>query len=167
VIHYFAYGSNLSSAQMIARMGPFPAAFGRPRIARLAGFRLAFNMRGETGQIYANIVQPGEEVMGVVYECAEEALEKMDRFEVGYHRERVEVVSEGGDVIEAVTYVAEAGHVVEGGSPGEEYLQRILRGGREHGLPESYLRQIAALLPRPHTIGAEEGGVIRKSKTQG
>jgi gamma-glutamylcyclotransferase len=156
VIRYFAYGSNLSSGQMIARMGPFPDAFGPPRMARLAGYRLAFNMRGETGQIYANIVQPGEEVIGVVYECAEDALKTMDRYEFGYHRERVEVVSDGGDVIEAVTYVAEPGHVVEGGRPSEEYLQRILRGGREHGLPESYLCRIAALLPWAHILGGAD-----------
>jgi hypothetical protein len=43
---------------------------------------------------------------------------------------------------EAVVYVANAKTYTESGKPDFEYLQRILRGGKHHGLSENYIRQI-------------------------
>ena len=142
---YFAYGSNLWIDQMAARLGPFRADAEPPRLARLPGYRVAFNMRGENGQVYANIVRPGDHVLGVIYSCDSQALEKLDEFETGYRRERVEVVDESGASVEVVTYMAEPENVMDGGKPSAEYVQRILRGGRQHGLPEAYLRMIETL----------------------
>jgi gamma-glutamylcyclotransferase len=139
---YFAYGSNLWIDQMVARLGPLPLGAEQPRIARLPGYRLAFNMRGENGEVYANIVRPGEYVLGVIYSCDADALEKLDQFERGYHRQRIVVVGETGETVEAVAYVAEPENVIDGGKPSTEYVQRILRGVRQHGLPEAYLREI-------------------------
>jgi gamma-glutamylcyclotransferase len=138
---YFAYGSNLCIEQMIERTGPFPPAEA-PRLARLPDYRLAFNVRGEDGQAFANLMSPGDGVLGVVYSCAPEALIKMDVFEKGYQRGSVRVVLENGDNLEAVTYFAEPVHVATGLRPRAEYLQRILRGARQHGLPEAYIREM-------------------------
>lgn len=67
---YFAYGSNLWIEQMEDRTGPIAKGADQPRQARLSGYRLAFNVGGQRGQVYANIVpNPGDEVIGVVYRC--------------------------------------------------------------------------------------------------
>lgn len=138
---YFAYGSNLWIEQMVARTGPLPSD-PHPRIARLFGYRLAFNMRAGDGQMYANIVSPGECVLGVIYPAAAGVFEKLDAFEVGYDRERITVVDLAGNSIEAFVYRAKPAHVFDGSTPSAEYLRRILRGGRQHSLPEAYLHEI-------------------------
>ena len=149
-VWYFAYGSNLWREQKKRRTGAIREA----RVARLTGYRLAFNKRGsEPGQVYANIVpEPEAEVYGVIYRCSPEALHRMDRWEVGYRRHPVEAVTRSGETVEAVAYVAEPEWVCDEQAPNPDYLERILRGAREHGLPEEYVRWIEAL-------GAEEMSV--------
>lgn len=58
-ILYCAYGSNLDTARMQKRTGPFREA----TVATLSGYRLAFNKEAQDGGVYANIVpEPGAEV---------------------------------------------------------------------------------------------------------
>ena len=102
---YFAYGSNLCVEQMSRRTGPMGEGE-RSCIARLPGYRLVFNMRGDDGQVYANITQPGDEVIGVLYHCGEDALARLDVYEEGYDRCRVVVTLENGTTREAMAYVA-------------------------------------------------------------
>jgi gamma-glutamylcyclotransferase (GGCT)/AIG2-like uncharacterized protein YtfP len=139
VTWYFAYGSNLWIDQMVARTGPLLLGADPPRIARLPGYRFAFNMRAANGQAYANIVRPGPYVLGVFYWCSPGALEKLDAFESGYRRVGIEVVGDTGETTEAVAYAADPENEMDGGNPSAEYVERILRGGRQHGLPEEYL----------------------------
>jgi gamma-glutamylcyclotransferase len=139
---YFAYGSNLWIDQMTARTGPIGQGVDRPRIARLQDHRLVFNMQGEDGQVYANVERPGEGVTGVIYRCSPVALDKLDAHERGYERRRVQVASEDGVTLEAVVYVARADRIATAGKPSSEYLERIVRGARQHGLPEAYVRAI-------------------------
>lgn len=145
MIWYFAYGSNLCVDQMRARTGWAPSAAEHSRIARLPGYRFAFNMRGENGQVYANLVRPGPYVLGVLYRCGAEVLEKLDPFEKGYHRVRIMAVDQTGQTTEATTYLADRENMFDGDTPSADYVERILRGGRRHGLPETYLRGIETL----------------------
>jgi gamma-glutamylcyclotransferase len=140
-VWYFAYGSNLWTDQVVARTGPLAPGNERPRIARLPNYRLIFNMLGEDGQVFANIEAPGEGVLGVIYSFSPEALEKMDEYEQGYERRKVVVVC-AHEEVEAVTYVAKPDRIKEGREPSTEYLARIVRGAREHGLSEAYIRAI-------------------------
>ncbi|MDX1946036.1 MAG: gamma-glutamylcyclotransferase family protein [Pirellulaceae bacterium] len=142
---YFAYGSNLLATQMVARTGPIRTGDERPRIARLPNYRLTFNMLGEDGQVYANIVTPGDGVVGVIYRCGREALEKLDRFERGYERQKVLVIDGQGLQWGAMAYLARPHRVTSPGRPSAEYLQKILTGAREHGLPEEYVQAIETL----------------------
>jgi Gamma-glutamyl cyclotransferase, AIG2-like len=103
---YFAYGSNLWIAQMVARTGPIRRGADRPRIARLPNYRLAFNMHGDDGQVFANVISPGHGVLGVIYCCTAEALLKMDHYEKGYERRQVQVMLENGAELTALTYTA-------------------------------------------------------------
>ncbi len=142
---YFAYGSNLRSDQMVARTGIPPSGDERPRIARLPNCRLAFNMRGDDGQIYANIVKGGDGMIGVVYRCDQEALEKLDVYEAGYERQEVVVVDGDGVEMRVFAYIASPKSVTADGTPSAAYLQKIMSGAREHGLPEEYIDSIATI----------------------
>jgi cation transport regulator ChaC len=145
---YFAYGSNLLSEQMIARTGPICNGDERPRIARLPNYRLAFNMLGEDGQIYANIVTPGDGVLGVVYRCGSKSLEKLDGYERGYERQALAVIDDRGVKLRVVAYIARPESVTAEGRPSAAYLQKIMTGACQHGLPEEYLRTLEATAMR-------------------
>jgi gamma-glutamylcyclotransferase len=145
---YFAYGSNLLSEQMVARTGPIRTGDEQPRIARLPNYRFAFNMRGDDGQIYANIVTPGGGVIGVAYRCGPEALEKLDRCERGYERQELAVIDDRGVELRAVAYIAWPERVTAEGRPSAAYLQKIVTGACQHGLPEEYLRTLEATAMR-------------------
>lgn len=147
---YFAYGSNLSKEQMIGRLGRLPPS----RIARLPGYRIAFNKRGShQGEVYANIVANNEhEVWGVVYQCRPEDLEKLDGHEGvsggHYHRLPVEVIA-GGEVLAAETYVAGDRWVCREQTPSPGYAAKILQGATDHGLPEAYLEELKRRIAGP------------------
>ena len=145
---YFAYGSNLLSEQMVARTGPIRTGDEQPRIARLPNYHLAFNMRGDDGQFYANIVTPGNGVIGVAYRCGPEVLEKLDRCERGYERQELEVFDDRGVELRAVAYIGRPEQVTAEGRPSAAYLQKIVIGAREHGLPEEYIRALEAIAMR-------------------
>jgi gamma-glutamylcyclotransferase len=141
---YFAYGSNLWIDQMASRTGPIGQGDDRPRIARLPDHRLVFNMRGGDGQVYANVEGPGAAVIGVIYRCSPAALDKLDTYERGYERRRIVVTDESGATLGAVAYVAKPDRIVRGGKPSAEYLEKVIRGARQHGLPDAYIREIEA-----------------------
>lgn len=147
---YFAYGSNLWIDQVIARTGPIRLGAVGPQVVRLANHRLVFNMRSprsaDPDTVYANIEPAESEVLGVVYGFDAEALRKMDVFEAGYRRQRVTVeVVATGERLEAIVYIAEPANVAYGHRPDDAYVQRIVRGASQHGLPEDYIEQIQAL----------------------
>jgi gamma-glutamylcyclotransferase len=139
---YFAYGSNLCVEQMSRRTGPMDEEEGSPCIARLPGYRLVFNMRGDDGQVYANITQPGDEVIGVLYHCGKAVLARLDVYEEGYDRCPVLVTLENGATREAMAYVARPECTTNEGFPSPDYLGIILRGARRQGLPDAYIRSI-------------------------
>lgn len=141
---YFAYGSNLCVERMVRRTGPVDAGEEGSRIARLPGYRLVFNMLGDDGRVYANIMQPGEGVIGVLYRCGEAALAALDVYEEGYDRRQVVVTLESGETREAMAYVARPECTISNGRPSAEYLGIILRGARRQGLPEAYIASIEA-----------------------
>ena len=140
---YFAYGSNLSVEQKESRTGPIREA----RRARLDGYRIAFNKRGSDGAGKANIIpHPVGVVWGIVHRCSPAALDEMDRYEGvrggHYRRTRVRVQTDEGGEIEAITYVAGDNFVDDSLRLDNEYLQTILRGARDHGLPNAYIQEI-------------------------
>jgi cation transport regulator ChaC len=137
---YFAYGSNLARDQKVSRSGPIR----EKRRAQLNGYRIAFNKRGIDGTGKANIVpEPGVIVWGVVFRCTPNALREIDRFEGvsggHYFRKMVRVRVDGGENLDAVTYLAGNTFIDDSLSPNPKYLQTVLQGAREHDLPEDYI----------------------------
>jgi len=79
-----------------------------------------------------------------------------------YLRQTVEVVTRSGEAIEAVTYIAAPEHVCDEQAPSADYLERIVRGAREHGLPEKYVRWIESLGEEQMSV-EEEFAVLASS----
>ena len=141
---YFAYGSNMSSAQMAARK----AEIRDSRPATLSGYRLVFNKLSDSGKtVYANIEpRPGAVTWGVLYRCSPQTLERLDEWEGvkggHYRRAPVAVQPRGGASQEAVTYIAGERFITKPRKPSAGYLARILDGAREHDLPIDYINTI-------------------------
>ena len=138
---YFAYGSNMSSARLAARV---PSARSQV-IACLRDWRLAFDKPGRDGTGKANLVSAaGRVVWGVAYTLDPAEWEVLDRFEPGYRRVGVRCERPDGTPLDAVTYVFGAR---DGGgrrdlAPSDEYLGYVIAGAQEHGLPAAYLESI-------------------------
>jgi gamma-glutamylcyclotransferase (GGCT)/AIG2-like uncharacterized protein YtfP len=151
---YFAYGSNMSAAVMLA-VAPGHRFLGA---ARLQGHRLAFTRRSiRTGSGVADMVaDPGAEIWGALYEVPHGELEAVDRKEgVGfaYARTDVLVYSLEGHALTAIAYAVAAKEPVEI-APSADYLNGIVRAAAERSLPEDYVRSLHALLPG--AIGRKE-----------
>jgi cation transport regulator ChaC len=143
---YLAYGSNLWKKQKVVRTGSIRTGNESPQIARLADYRLAFNKRDKNGEVVANIMAaPGNEVIGIVYRVNDESLKKMDKYERGYDRSIVSVILENKTCIEAFIYIAIAKNVIAEEKPTTEYLNKIINGANEHGLPIEYIEKIQKL----------------------
>ena len=142
---YFAYGSNLCTRQMSERCGSWRLL----TRAALPGFRLSFPRRSEErdgGGVAGVTADAGAAVQGVVYELSEEDLAKIDDFEgvpEDYTRERVRVRAPESGELEVWTYFAVP--QAEGPfAPSRAYLDSIIEGAREHGLPAPYVAALEA-----------------------
>ncbi len=141
---YFAYGSNMSSRRLRARVPEARAI----EPAHLPGRLLALNKRGRDGSAKANLVDaPDARVWGVLYELAVVDWERLDPYEGGYERVRVEVVRAGGGIVEAGAYVST--RITPEPVVYDWYRELLLEGAREHGLPDDYQALLAALPTRP------------------
>jgi gamma-glutamylcyclotransferase len=144
---YFAYGSNLFVDQKVLRTG----AIRKPVRCRLPGYRFVFNKRARSGDgVYANVVpDDSATVWGVACLCNEAAIAELDGYEGvsggDYRHQHVGVVTDEGEALHALTYVAGDDYVCEEGRPRADYLDAILDGARHHGLPEDYVASIEAL----------------------
>jgi gamma-glutamylcyclotransferase (GGCT)/AIG2-like uncharacterized protein YtfP len=129
---------------MVARTGAAATDL-RPRVAVLADHRLVFQRITRLGSAYANILAPGSGVMGVIYRCTPEQLERLDRFESGYDRLPITVTDKNQQVVPVVTYVMRSGAAPHFGQPSAEYLERIVTGAQQQGLTADYISQIRAI----------------------
>ncbi len=121
--------------------------------ARLDGFRLLFLRRSIRWKAGAADVVPdeGATTWGALYEVSEEDLEALDAKEytanTGYQRRAVEVETLDGERHAAVTY-----EVVEKEprelAPKPEYIDLLIQGATERGLPADWIEVLQALPKR-------------------
>jgi gamma-glutamylcyclotransferase (GGCT)/AIG2-like uncharacterized protein YtfP len=118
--------------------------------AELRDHRLAFTRRSQrTGTGVADVLaSPGASVWGALYELDEAHLAALDEKEGNgwaYERKAVRVLGPAGHSAgEALAYVVirpEPDHV----PPSAEYLQALLDGARERGLPGAYTAMLHAI----------------------
>ena len=148
-VWYFAYGANMHDATFRVRRGIEPLDYCR---GRLEGYRLRFNLDGRPkGKAApANLCSdPAAEVWGVLYRISRRDLMRLDRTEGvpgrGYRHETVQVVTDTGLVLDAVTYIAQGKE--RDGKPSLRYLTLLRDGARTHGLPPPYIRFLDSIEP--------------------
>ncbi|MGH0036723.1 MAG: gamma-glutamylcyclotransferase family protein [Myxococcota bacterium] len=140
---YFAYGSNMSSRRLTARIDGARAL----GAARIPHSRLVFDKPGRDGSAKANLAPDpglGRWVWGVVWSVSGLALDTLDRFEPGYDRLERRVLFADGRERAAATYVWRGDPVLA--APAAWYLEHLLAGAREHALPPAW----RALLGEAH-----------------
>ncbi len=144
-IHYFAYGRNMGTRTMELAC-PGHRCLGA---AELRDHRLAFTRRSlRTGTGVADVIAaPGASVWGALYALDPAQLAAIDEKEGAgwaYERRAVRVTAADGGELEAFAYAViapDAEHV----QPSPEYLQALLDGARERGLPEAYVAALGAV----------------------
>ena len=134
-IIYFAYGSNMSPAQMESRC-PGGQALGQ---AALRDWHFVINTR-----TYATIeAQPDAMTHGVLWSLTQEHIDSLDTYEAVdegmYYKDTLTVLHQEQPV-EALVYIDP---VCEHGQPRPEYLRGILHGARHFELPPDYVEMIA------------------------
>jgi len=140
----FAYGSNLAVARLEERVGPVSVVV----VGRLDRHALRFHKAGRDGSGKADAfftASPDDAVHGVVYEMGYAAKRVLDRFEgLGSHylEELVTITTSTGEV-QASVYRAHPSRIDPSRVPFDWYLQLVVAGAREHGLPACYIRAIA------------------------
>jgi hypothetical protein len=147
MFRYFGFGSNMNIISLRAK-GVEPLA---SRRAVLHGWCLRFNVQhffrheGGVGNIERS-EEPGDRVLGVLYDCPDEALPPLDAMEAyghGYDRITVEVEA-GGERFPALTYVGMPEFIDDNCLPSRRYLNIVIDGARSAGLDPDYVRDLEA-----------------------
>jgi gamma-glutamylcyclotransferase len=138
-VWYFAYGSNLSMSQMLARVGEWQTS----RKAVLKGWKLIFNVNsGRWGNGAANIVETknqGDVVYGAIYSIKKEKLSVLTTYEHVSPKD-VTVESIDGEEITAKTYVFRKDK--DECEPPKAYSKTITDGLLQHGYDEETISKV-------------------------
>jgi len=144
-IHYFAYGSNMSSRRLGARIPDVrPLGTG---VLRWHELRFHKRSRDGSGKCDAHQVDRDDaRVIGVLFELSPEGKSVLDRIEglgAGYEEKLVTVISPDGRETAAHTYYAT--DIADGLFPYCWYRYHVLAGAREFSLPADYVESIASV----------------------
>jgi len=119
-------------------------------VASVPGYRFTFSKRSVDLSGKGNILAAaGKTVFGVLFDLDERHLAKLDSLEgVGYGYDRIDqfqIQMPGSDeALQVITYLADKAHTDENLSPYHWYLDLVLAGARQHGLPNEYVQNIEA-----------------------
>ncbi|EGW37582.1 gamma-glutamylcyclotransferase family protein [Desulfosporosinus sp. OT] len=150
--YYFAYGSNMNLAQMKQRC-PSAKVLG---IARLPGYKVEFYGYSTNWDGAQETVVPDSqsEVWGVLYDLQAFDWDALDGYQDArsdglgqYFHYPVEVIDRAEGTIEAIIYKKNILNEVK--LPSDEYLDFIVQGAKEQGLPVEYLRLLQTKQTKP------------------
>lgn len=136
--YYFAYGSNMCEKQMLRRC---PQAQ-LHSIGKLRDWEFMINERG-----VATLTKGDKWVWGVVYLITSVDLAYLDVYEgvkigrYGRFYLPVEAVDEK-DNRKLQTCIVYIDPSFEVGMPKRDYLERVISGAKQHGLPRRYIKQL-------------------------
>lgn len=143
-IHYFAYGSNLSRAQMADRC-PTAVLVG-PAVLR--GHRIAFTHRSERwrGGVADVVDDPDDDAWGLLYELQPDDLTSLDSYEGypdRYDRHRTRVQGPEGPVDEVWVYTVreKLDHV----PPTAAYLDLMVEAADTFAFPDDHRQWLRGL----------------------
>jgi hypothetical protein len=141
-MRYFAFGSNMLSARLRARVGELSAGVA----GEVTGHQLRFHKRSGDGSAKCDAHQtenPNDVVHGVVYHISAAQQVLLDSFEgKGYSRRKIPV-NVNGDRVVAYMYVADPDYVDPDLAPYHWYKQFVIAGAKEFALPKHYVRTIS------------------------
>lgn len=141
---YFAYGSNMLSRRISKRIQSAKLV-GR---ASLEDWQVVFNKKSDDGSGKANLIcKPGFVTWGAVFEIDADDIRRLDGFEKGYSRTKVNVKTDDGKLSEVDIYISE--YLTDDPVAFEDYKNLILEGAREQRLPEPYIRYLQELPSKP------------------
>ena len=161
MLYYFAYGSNMLDARLQERV-PSAKAIGA---ASLDGYRLVFHKKSKDGSVKCDLVSTASsKAYGVLFSMQEEELPSLDRAEgVGFGYLRVERhLQYQEESVEAFLYLAQEAYIDSTGLPYDWYLQFVLQGAKQNGLPHSYIQKIEKT---PYQIDRDENRSIKNQRT--
>ncbi|MFB2891353.1 gamma-glutamylcyclotransferase family protein [Aerosakkonemataceae cyanobacterium BLCC-F50] len=142
----FMYGSNLDCDRLRSRIKNWDGKYLR---AVLPGYELRFNKRLKIGGVAANVMPHStRKVWGIIVELETDDLNCLDQREgypSHYNRHECVVYTENLRKINAQVYIACPEHITEGQLPSYEYLEYIIKGGNNCGLPYDYVQAIKGL----------------------
>jgi gamma-glutamylcyclotransferase len=161
IIWYFAYGSNMQSATLRGRRG---IVYSRALAGRLDGWRLVLDKPAliPIGGAFANIIpDPAAAVLGVLFEMTEDDLAHLDLTEgvlLGNY-ERVPVTVQplsppDAEVVVAYTLTSQRRDPRQ--LPTRRYMQLLIEGAEEHGLPPQHIAYLRSLPAREETPEAAQ-----------
>lgn len=111
-------------------------------IAKLADYEIRFHKLSKDGSGKADAVPVvGKETWGVVFELTQSQLDRLRAHEVGYNEVELSVQL-GGEPVGVWTYLAQPDAVRHDLRPTREYLNYLINGAREHGLPVEYIQML-------------------------
>lgn len=162
---YFAYGSNMSTRRLSERT-PSAKPFG---IGQLSEHQLVFHKIGRDGSAKCDIHETGRTrdiVWGVLFKISLDERYLLDRAEglgCGYEYKTVRVKS-NETFIEAGAYYAT--HIDASLHPFDWYLNFVLKGAEEHGLPNSYLKSLKSrsMIADPDTSRSQRNFALLKDE---
>ena len=136
---YFAYGSNMLTERLVAGC-PSATVAG---LARADDFTVRFSKPSKDGSGKATLVAaPGSTAYGVLFNVADSDLRHLDEAEgVDYRRVDDFSISRlvgDGETVRSTTYIASA--LDDTLQPFDWYVDLVLAGCKQHGLPDDYAR---------------------------
>ncbi len=146
---YFAYGSNLKQSWLCERIGAVRAS----GIAALPDQKLSFRKPGRDGSGKACFEpEPGQTLWGALYELGEAQLRALAAFEPSYLQCNLQLRQPDGGALCAISFRAQ--RFCDDLRPYHWYLELMIQGAGEHGLPRSWLEQLKQFdsQPDPHLI---------------
>ena len=165
-LRYFAYGSNMLE-QWLAHPARLPGARFR-FIGSVRGYRLEFHKRGQDGSGKCNMNRThdaGDVVNGVIYEIPGDDMPRLDEAEGlgrGYYHDHVPVQFPDGAVMPVLTYLADAASTDTHLKPYDWYLNLVIAGAEQHGLPGDYIEFIKQVPCVPDPDPARQTGKMAR-----
>lgn len=142
---YFAYGSNLSKARLLARV---PSAE-LITTGSLLHHRLTFHKIGKDLSAKCDAYETGNDhdhVLGALYRIDPAHKNRLDDVEGlgnGYEEKEVSIISGSGEKMNALTYYAT--NIDTSLKPFHWYRGHVLMGAMEHEFPEDYIARILSV----------------------
>ncbi len=151
MLYYFGYGSNMNMVSLKAK-GVEPI-FSEPAV--LKDWQLVFDVcdffriEGGTGNIRPAV---GEEVHGVLHQCRDDDLRRLDELEaygISYHRREVKVIGYSSQQYKAFAYTGLPDKLKSGLQPSHRYLNIMINGAKAMEIDDAYINKMKRTEVRP------------------